>query len=168
MSVKVHQTNCPEQFPLTPFSGRKNTWIATHNLSFFGICTIDGIRGQLHCNIYEGCLLDGASNPLRIWPIKRYYGIAKKDLCWIWHDVGYNHKGYVRNLHRRLVRDEVDDLLRGSFREAGEGRIPAALVDIGVFFGGAGKKHWGDDSLHARDLCELCWIPLENKIPIKD
>ena len=57
------------------------------------------------------------------------------------HDAAYATGGF----YGWLTREECDDLLRSTLREAGYGRFKAGVADLCVGWFAGGKKHWKAD-----------------------
>lgn len=157
MSLKVITTLVPEgEFP---FESDGTVYVAKRDFSFLAHCKIDDKVGDLHFNIFKGCLYNGASNPIN-WPIRNFYNDTKKDCCGLGHDLLYAWGGEVKNLDRALNAGEADDYIRGAMREAGFTRGEAGLVDrmvrIFAHHGHYGKKH---DKENMHSFSEIVWIP---------
>ena len=161
MSLKVLSTIVPvnDDKPL-PLEDNGKLYVATVSFSFSAPCEIDGKFGTLWFNVQSGCNYNGASNPIN-WPIKNYYGEAKKDICGLGHDILYAWGGEVTGLDRKLSAGECDDYIRGAMREAGFTRKEAGIVDRAVrwfaHFGHFGKKH-DKEKMHTKT--QVVWVEI--------
>lgn len=162
MSLKVLKVFVPERFPFGE-ADKKDLRLAGGDFDFHALCDIDGVKGLLWFYGSEGLLYNGASNKLG-WPIKNYYGEAKKDACGLGHDILYAHGGEVKGLGRKLKAGECDDYIRGSMREADFSRRDAGIVDRAVRIPLVHWFHFGKkndkEGMHLNS--EIVWIPIEN------
>lgn len=158
MSLKVLSTTVPEFFKFC-HKDEDDLYHAYDKFGFTAHCNIDGVLGNLHFFVYEGCKYNGASNPIQ-WPIRSYYGDSKKDCCGLGHDLLYAWGGDVKCLGRKLTAGESDDFLRGAMREAGFNRREAGIVDWAVrhfaHLFHFGTKH-DREQMHLHS--EIVWVP---------
>jgi len=158
MSVKVVSTFVPENLPYGD-PDKNGIRQAKEDFTFYFLCVIDGREGYLYFNHKKGLCYNGASNKLG-WPIKNYYGVAKKDCAPNAHDDLYAWGGQVKGLKRKLSASECDDILRGAMREGGFSRKDAGIVDRAVKIPLVHWLHFGvkNDKEGMHNLCEICWI----------
>jgi hypothetical protein len=69
------------------------------------------------------------------------------------HDALYVRKGCVKDVN--LSREECDDILRGTWRCSGVGRLVAGVADVGIQLFAGSEEHWGDDSLGCGPFFEI-------------
>lgn len=116
------------------------------------------VKLKVEAHIEAGFKTDGASIPkifqwfLPSWDESgaRDSGVTHGDIYNIGstiHDGLYIHKGFGL-----FTREEVDDILRGIWRESGISRFKAGMADKAVEWFAGGSKHWGSDSYGVGDL----------------
>ena len=104
---------------------------------------------------------DGAST---FWPISKLVpqwrnGDDDYNAAPTAHDVLYILNGIVEGEHEpvKLIREEVDDILRGMWRCWGMSRFLAGCADKGVEIFAGGKNHWGNDGYNVRRYVSAKW-----------
>lgn len=110
---------------------------------------------EMVCKFKKGFKSDGASAPLfaqKFLPDVKVGDDVYNAAPFI-HDGLYMWKGCIDGV--RLKREECDDILRGTWRCSGVGRIVAGIADIGIQFFAGSEIHWGDDSLNCRHCFEI-------------
>lgn len=125
------------------------------------------IRAVLAIAIEPGYFTDGAST---FWPISLLVPKWKKgddvyNAAPVGHDILYMFQGVVPDISSPnepvlLSREEVDDILRGTWRIAGMSRLLAGCADKGVEIFAGSSRHWGNDSYGVADKVSLSWTPL--------
>ena len=118
-------------------------------------------KALLKITLCPGFMTDGAST---FWPISKLVPQWKENddrynAAPVAHDVLYMLGGIVEGEHEpvKLIREEVDDILRGAWRCWGMSRFVAGCADKGVEIFAGGKDHWGNDSYNVRQFVEVKW-----------
>lgn len=110
---------------------------------------------EMVCKFKKGFKSDGASAPLfaqKFLPDVKVGDDVYNAAPFI-HDGLYMWKGCVDGF--RLNREECDDILRGTWRCSGVGRIVAGIADVGIQLFAGAESHWGDDSLNCKHCFEI-------------
>lgn len=118
-------------------------------------------RAMLEICLQEGFRTDGAST---FWPISsivppwRVHD-DRYNAGPVTHDVLYILEGIVEGEHEpvKLIREEVDDILRGMWRCWGMSRFVAGCADKGIEIFAGGKNHWGNDGYNVRRYVSAKW-----------
>ena len=115
----------------------------------------------LEIDIKPGFMTDGAST---FWPVSLLVPQWRKgdyvyNAAPTAHDVLYMLKGIVEGEHEpvKLIREEVDDILRGMWRCWGMSRFVAGCADKGIEIFAGGKNHWGNDGYNVRRYVSAKW-----------
>lgn len=127
----------------------------------------DGRNEQalLELELHPKYKTDGAST---FWPISLLVPQWKElddqyNAAPVAHDVLYMLAGIVEGEHEpvKLIREEVDDILRGMWRCWGMSRFLAGCADKGVEICAGGKRHWGSDTYKVREFVNAKWSVLQ-------
>lgn len=115
----------------------------------------------LEIDIKPGFMTDGAST---FWPVSLLVPQWRKgddvyNAAPTAHDVLYILEGIVDGEHEpvKLIREEVDDILRGMWRCWGMSRFVAGCADKGIEIFAGGKNHWGNDGYKVRKYVSAKW-----------
>ena len=118
-------------------------------------------KALLEILLGAGFMTDGAST---FWPVSRLVPQWRKgdddyNAAPTAHDVLYILKGIVEGEHEpvKLIREEVDDILRGMWRCWGMTRFVAGCADKGIEIFAGGKNHWGNDGYNVRRYVSAKW-----------
>lgn len=118
-------------------------------------------KALLEILLGAGFMTDGAST---FWPVSLLVPQWRKgdddyNAAPTAHDVLYLLKGVVEGEHEpvKLIREEVDDILRGMWRCWGMSRFVAGCADKGIEIFAGGKNHWGNDGYNVRRYVSAKW-----------
>ena len=118
-------------------------------------------KALLEILLGAGFMTDGAST---FWPVSLLVPQWRKgdddyNAAPTAHDVLYILKGIVEGEHEpvKLIREEVDDILRGMWRCWGMSRFVAGCADKGIEIFAGGKNHWGNDGYNVRRYVSAKW-----------
>lgn len=113
----------------------------------------------LNVNLSKGFKSDGASVPtIFSWFLPKWDTKNMTYNCGsMVHDCLYTASG----CDNFFTREDVDDILRGIWRNAGISRFKAGVADVLIGWFGGGKKHWGSDNLNNKknNLVKIDIIP---------
>lgn len=120
-----------------------------------------GKKEQLLMSVYIRPMLktDGAST---FWPFTKLVphwrnGDDEYNAGPVAHDILYIKKGIVKfgDGFMKFSREEVDDILRGIWRCWGMSRFLAGCADKAIEVVAGGNNHWGNDSYHVKEFCDV-------------
>ena len=122
-------------------------------------------KARLDIRLMPSYMTDGAST---FWPVSLLVppwrdGDDRYNAAPVAHDVLYMLGGVVESEHEpvKLSREEVDDILRGTWRCWGMSRFLAGCADKVVEIFAGGKDHWGNDGYGVRQYASATWTVLE-------